>query len=65
MNCLDIITEEVFTEIIEKSLNKDEWCLYSKKKDKSGKRKNLGCYRSKKGAEEREKQVQFFKHKGK
>lgn len=34
-----------------------EYCLKSKK---SG--KNLGCYPSKKGAEKREKQVQYFKH---
>jgi len=34
-----------------------EYCLKSKK---SG--KNLGCYPSRKGAEKREKQVQYFKH---
>ena len=39
-----------------------KWCLYSKKKGKDGKRKNLGCYSSKKGAQDREKQVQYFKH---
>jgi len=35
----------------------DEYCLKSKKN------KNLGCYPSKSGAEKREKQVQYFKHK--
>jgi uncharacterized protein YjhX (UPF0386 family) len=39
-----------------------KWCLYTKKKDKSGKRRKLGCYSSKKGAENREKQVKMFKH---
>ena len=39
-----------------------KWCLYAKKKDKSGKRRKLGCYSSKKGAENREKQVKMFKH---
>ncbi len=34
-----------------------EYCLKSKKNDK-----NLGCYSSKGGAENREKQVQYFKH---
>ena len=40
----------------------EKWCLYTKKKDKSGKRRKLGCYSSKKGAENREKQVNMFKH---
>jgi len=35
--------------------------LYSKKKGPDGKRKNLGTYDSRAGAEKREKQVQFFK----
>jgi len=34
-----------------------EWCLKSKKNNK-----NLGCYSSKKDAQKREKQVQYFKH---
>jgi len=50
-------------EVIKKSGKK--WCLRSKKKNpKTGKSKNLGCYSSRKGAEKREKQVQYFKHKG-
>ena len=40
----------------------DEWCLYSATKDKKGKRKNLGCYSSLEGAQNREKQVLKFKH---
>ena len=41
-----------------------KWCLYSKKKTKEGKKKKLGCYGTKGGAKKREKQVQYFKHKG-
>lgn len=41
-----------------------KWCLYSKKKTKEGKKKKLGCYGTKNGAKKREKQVQYFKHKG-
>ena len=47
-------------EIIVKSGS--QFCLKSHKKDKKGKRKNLGCYDSRKGAEDREKQVNAFKH---
>jgi hypothetical protein len=39
--------------------------LYSKKKDpKTGKRKNLGTFRSRAAAEKHERAVQFFKHGG-
>jgi len=38
-----------------------KWCIYSKKKTK-GKRKNLGCFSSKKAVKKREKQVNYFKH---
>lgn len=57
------ITEETLPEVIEKS--GEEYCLKSKKKNPTtGKRRNLGCYPTKAGAEKREKQVQYFKHKG-
>lgn len=36
-----------------------EWCVFSK----TG--KNLGCYKTKDAAEERLRQIEFFKHKGK
>ena len=49
--------KEELDEIIKKS--GDEYCLKSKKG------KNLGCYPSKAGAEKREKQVNYFKHKDK
>lgn len=37
-----------------------KWCLYSRKEP----RRNLGCYRTKEGAEKRERQVAYFKHRG-
>ncbi len=37
--------------------------LYSRKKDaKTGKRRNLGTFRTRKAAENHEKAVQYFKH---
>ena len=36
--------------------------LYSKKKGPDGKRKNLGTYDTRAGAEQREREVQYFKH---
>ena len=37
--------------------------LYSQKKDaKTGKRRNLGTFRTRKAAENHEKAVQYFKH---
>jgi hypothetical protein len=54
------IVEEELQEIIRKS--GDEFCLYSKKKNpKTGKKRNLGCYPSRSGAEKREREVQYFK----
>jgi hypothetical protein len=39
--------------------------LYSKKKDpKTGKRKNLGTFRTRAAAERHERAVQFFKRQG-
>lgn len=35
--------------------------LYSRKKDPSGKRRNLGTFKTREEAKKREKQVQFFK----
>jgi len=56
-----LASHEQVDEDIEKTDGKEQWCLYSKKKGKDGKRKKLGCYRSRSGAEKREKQVQYFK----
>ena len=57
------VKESLIDDIINNMLNErivkrgSKFCLISKKSDR-----NLGCYRSKSGAEKREKQVQYFKH---
>ena len=38
-----------------------EYRLYSRKKDKWGKRRNLGTFKTPAAAEKHERQVQFFK----
>lgn len=45
-----------------RKLRGGKYRLYSRKKGKDGKRKNLGTYTSRAGAEKRERQVQYFKH---
>jgi len=37
--------------------------LYSRKKDKAGKRKNLGTFKSRAAAEKHERAVQYFKRR--
>ena len=55
--------EEPLEEIIRKV--GDKYCLYSKKKNpKTGKRRKLGCKRTKKAIRQREREVQYFKHMG-
>ena len=55
------LLEDLIFEMIIKSGNK--YCLFSKKKNpKTRKRRNLGCYGSKSGAKQREREVQYFKH---
>lgn len=45
-----------------RKLQSGEYRLYSRKKDaKSGKRKNLGTFRTREEAEKHERAVQFFK----
>jgi hypothetical protein len=45
-----------------RKLKSGEYRLYSKKKDpKTGKRRNLGTFKSRKAAEKHEKDVQYFK----
>lgn len=44
-----------------RKLKSGEYRLYSKKKDSSGKRKNLGTFKSRAAAEKHEKDVQYFK----
>jgi hypothetical protein len=46
-----------------RKLKSGEFRLYSKKKDpESGKRKNLGTFKSRAAAEKHERAVQYFKH---
>lgn len=54
-----VIDELNMNYLIQETIKKsgDKYCLLSKKTHK-----NLGCYRSKKSAKKREKQVQYFKH---
>jgi hypothetical protein len=58
----DLSLESIMNEIIKKLPN-GKYRLYSKKKAKDGKRKNLGTYDTKEDAKKREKQVQYFKYK--
>jgi hypothetical protein len=46
-----------------RKLKSGEYRLYSRKKDrKTGRRKNLGTFKSRAAAEKHERAVQFFKH---
>jgi hypothetical protein len=48
-----------------RKLKSGQYRLYSRKVDpKTGKRKNLGTFASRAAAEEHERAVQYFKHKG-
>ena len=58
------LSESEIQEIIRK-LGPKKYRLYSKKKNpKSGERRNLGTFRSKKAAKEHEQDIQFFKRRG-
>ena len=55
------MAEESSVSMIRK-LSSGEYRLYSRKKDpKTGKRRNLGTFKSKEAAKEHEKDVQYFK----
>jgi hypothetical protein len=46
-----------------RQLASGQYRLYSRKKDpKTGKRKNLGTFRTRHAAEDHERAVQYFKH---
>ncbi len=46
-----------------RKLKTGEYRLYSRKKDaKSGKRRNLGTFKTREAAQKHERAVQFFKH---
>ena len=48
-----------------RKLKSGEYRLYSRKKDaRTGKRRNLGTFKSRAAAEKHERAVQFFKHGG-
>ena len=48
-----------------RKLKSGEYRLYSRKKDaRTGKRKNLGTFRTRAAAEKHERAVQFFKRAG-
>ncbi|HEX2928615.1 MAG TPA: hypothetical protein VHV54_02810 [Candidatus Binatia bacterium] len=48
-----------------RKLSSGKYRLYSRKKDKqTGKRKNLGTFKSRAAAQKRERAVQFFKRRG-
>jgi hypothetical protein len=48
-----------------RKLKSGEYRLYSRKKDpRTGKRRNLGTFRSREAAERHEREVQFFKRGG-
>jgi hypothetical protein len=47
-----------------RKLKSGEYRLYSKKKDpRTGKRRNLGTFKTRAAAEKHEKAVQYFKHR--
>lgn len=47
-----------------RKLKSGEYRIYSKKKDpKTGKRKNLGTFRSLAAAKKHEQEIQYFKHR--
>jgi hypothetical protein len=47
-----------------RKLKDGRYRLYSMKKDRHGKRRNLGTFRSRAAAEKHERAVQFFKRGG-
>ena len=48
-----------------RKLSSGQYRLYSRKKDpKTGKRRNLGTFKTRKAAEQHERAVQFFKRRG-
>ena len=55
-----MLITEILTEYIVKQGS--QWCVKSKKKNRRGHRKNLGCYDSRAGAKKRLGQVEYFKH---
>jgi hypothetical protein len=58
-------TRDCIVESMIRKLKTGEYRLYSRKKDaKSGRRKNLGTFKSREAAEKHERAVQYFKRAG-
>ena len=58
-------TRTFFAHQMIRKLKSGEYRLYSRKKDpKTGKRRNLGTFKTRAAAEKHEKAVQFFKRRG-
>jgi hypothetical protein len=48
-----------------RKLKSGEYRLYSRKKDaQTGRRRNLGTFKTRQGAERHEREVQYFKRRG-
>lgn len=47
-----------------RKLASGEYRLYSRKKDKTGKRRNLGTFKTRSAAKKHEQAVQYFKRHG-
>jgi hypothetical protein len=59
------VTDTAHLEIMIRKLKSGEYRLYSRKIDpKTGRRRNLGTFKSRAAAEKHEKAVQFFKRRG-
>jgi len=57
--------DTVLEVVMIRKLASGEYRLYSRKRDsKTGKRRNLGTFKTRTAAERRERAVQYFKHKG-
>lgn len=57
---MDLESEKLLRNLISEVVRKcgDDWCLFTKKKDrKTGKRRRLGTHKSKKGAERQERAI--------
>jgi hypothetical protein len=49
--------------VVIRKLSSGQYRLYSRKRDpKTGRRRNLGTFKTRKAAEQHERAVQFFKH---
>ena len=60
-----LIFPGIYTEIMIRKLPSGEFRLYSRKKDpKTGRRRNLGTFKTREAAEKHERAVQFFKRHG-